>query len=109
MYAFLIITALSLAFYLFLLAALYRDGRKRRTVAGQVRRVDFASSVEFDSATRITSAAPARRQSNSARVLVRFAKPAPAEMLKSRAMTAEPVEVITLAPLPRGKNELQCS
>lgn len=109
MLAFLIITSLSLAFYLVLLAALYRDGRKRRSVAGSLRKVDLGTLVELGTVPAMNAAAMAARPHSSTNVLVRFAKPTRAEMLKSRAVTGESAEVITLPTFARGKNDLQCS
>lgn len=109
MLAFLIITSLSLAFYLVLLAALYRDSRKRRSVAGSLRQVDLEDFAEFGTMSAMNTAAMTARQPNSTKVVVRVAKPTRTEMLRSRAVIGETVEVITLSTLARGKNGLQCS
>jgi len=109
MLAFLIITSLSLAFYLVLLAALYRDGRKRRSVAGSLQQADLADFAEFGPMSARNTAALPTRQPNSTKVLVRLAKPMRAGMLKPRSVTGESVEVITLPTLARGENDLQCS
>src|SRR5271157_1621318 len=109
MLAFLIITSLSLAFYLVLLAALYRDGRKRRSVAGSLQQADLADFAEFGGMSAMYTAGKSARQPNSTKVLVRLAKPARAGMLRSWSVTGESVEVITLPTLARGKNDLQCS
>ena len=47
MNAFLILSSLGLAFYLFLLVALYRDGRRRRVNHGLVRTVQVGSVCEL--------------------------------------------------------------
>jgi|SRR5271166_5428240 len=109
MLAFLIITSLSLAFYLVLLAALYRDSRKHRSVAGSLQQADLADFAEFGTMSAMNTAALPARQPNSTKVVVRFAKPTRSEMLRSRAVIGEPVEVITHPTLARGKNNLQCN
>jgi len=109
MLAFLIITSLSLAFYLVLLAALYRDGRKRRSVAGSLQQVDLEDFAEFGTMSAMNTAALPARQPNSTKVLVRVAKPKRADMLKSRSVIGKSAEVITIPTFARGKNDLQCS
>ena len=72
-YAFLIITSLSLAFYLGLLVFLYRDGRKRRPSGGSVYKVQAGSVAELGPLPAMVYVVPSRRQQNAPTVLVRFA------------------------------------
>ena len=48
MNAFLILSSLGLAFYLVMLGALYRDGRRRSVNSGPVRTVQIGSVSELD-------------------------------------------------------------
>jgi hypothetical protein len=92
MLAFLIITSLSLAFYLGLLVVLHHDGRKPRFKAGPVRKVKLGTVAELSTAVPVSTAAVAvGRQTR-----------------KLRAIAGEPAEVITLPRATHTKKDLQC-
>ena len=69
MLAFLIITSLSLAFYLGLLVFLYRDGRKRRPSRGSVYKVQAGSVAELPPLPTMVYRRPSSRRQNAVREL----------------------------------------
>ena len=69
MLGFLIITSLSLAFYLGLLFFLYRDGRKRRPSGGSVYKVQAGSVAELPPLPTMVYRRPSSRRQNAVREL----------------------------------------
>ena len=108
MLAFLIITSLSLAFYLGLLAFLYRDSRKRRSSGGSVYRVEAGSVAELGPFPAMVYAGPRPRRQNAATVLVRFVESSGRGKLKSQVVQGESAKVITLPTLARDNDDAQC-
>ena len=106
--AFLIITSLSLAFYVGLLIFLYRDGRKRRSSRGSVYQVQARSVAELRPLPAMVYARPFPGRRNAATVLVRFAENTGRGSLKSRAIQSEPAKVITLPTFARDNDDAQC-
>jgi len=108
MLAFLIITSLSLAFYLGLLVFLYRDGRKRRPSRGSVYKVQAGSVAELPPLPTMAYAGLSLRRQNAATVLVRFASNTGRTGLKSQVTQSEPTKVITLPTFTRDNDDEQC-
>jgi hypothetical protein len=102
--AFLIITSLSLAFYLGLLVVLHRDGRKRRPQAGPVRRVRLGTVAEL----RTRGAVSLATTPEPPAVFTYFAETSRRRTRQPRVTAGEPAEVITLPTLAHSKNDLQC-
>jgi len=108
MLAFLIITSLSLAFYLGLLVFLYRDGSKRPSSGGAVYKIETGSVAELGPlSTTVYAGFPSRRR-NTATVLVRFAANSGRSKLKSQVLQGEAAKVITLPTLARDNKDMQC-
>ena len=105
--AFLIITSLSLVFYLGLLVFLYRDGRKRRPSGRSVYKVQAGSSAEIGALPAMVYAGPSPRRRNAATVLVRFAEGTGRGRLKSRPIQSQPAKVITLTTFARDHDDAQ--
>jgi hypothetical protein len=104
---FLVITSLSVVFYLALLVFLYRDGRKRRPSGGSVYKVQAGSAAETGPLPAMVYAGrPSPRRRNSATVLVRFRENKGRDRLKSQAIQSEPAEVITLPTLARDNDDV---
>ena len=108
MLTFLIITSSSLAFYIVLLVALHRDGRKRHAIAGPVRKIKLGTVAELATAPAMASVGSGAPRQKSTAVLVRFAENARRENHKSQAIVSAPVEVLTLPKLAHRKDDLQC-
>ena len=106
--AFLVLTSLSLVFYLALLVFLYRNGRKRHPSGGSVYEVQAASAAETGPLPAMVYAGPFPRRRNAATVLVRFAGNTGRGRLKSQAIQSEPAEVITLPTFARDNDDVQC-
>ena len=107
MLAFLIITSLSLPFYLGLLVFLHRDGRKRRPSGGSVYKVQAGSVAQLGALPAIVYGAPSGRRQDTAAVLVRFAGESGRSRRKLQ-VHGEPANVITLPTLARNKDDAQC-
>jgi hypothetical protein len=107
MSAFLIITSLSLAFYLGLLVVLYYDGRKRRPSGESVYKLQAGSAAELGPLPKMVYAGSSRQQ-GAAKVLVRFAVNSGRGRLKSQSVGDKPAKVITLSTFARDNNEAQC-
>jgi hypothetical protein len=108
MAAFLVITSLSLVFYLALLVFLYRDGRKRRPSGGSVYKVQAGSAAETGPLLAMVYAGPSPHRRNAARVLVRFAENSGRGSIKSRASQSEPATAILSTTLARDNDDAQC-
>ena len=108
MLIFLIITSLSLAFYLCLLAFLYRDGRKRRPSGGSVYKVQAGSVTELGPLPAGLYGNPSPRRQNTATVLVRFAVNSGYGRRKRQVGQGEPAKIITLPTLAGDNKEAQC-
>ena len=106
--AFLIITSLSLVFYLGLLVFLYRDGRKRHPSGRSVYNVQAGSVAEIGALPAMVYVVPSPGRRNAARVLVRFANNTGRGRLKSRAIQSQPAKVITLTTFARDNDDAQC-
>jgi hypothetical protein len=108
MIAFLIVTSSSLAFYLGLLAVLYRDSRKRRPATGHVYKVQAGSVAELGTVltSDMTLLFPRRRQAIP--VVVNFVENAGRVRAQLQASPNEQAKVITLPTLARGNKDLQC-
>jgi hypothetical protein len=106
--AFLVITSLSLVFYLALLVFLYRDGRKRRPSGGSVYKVQAGSAAETGPLLAMVYAGPSPHRRNAARVLVRFADNSSRGSIKSRASQGAPATVITLPTFAHDNDDAQC-
>ena len=91
--AFLIITSLSLAFYVGLLIFLYRDGRKRRSSRGSVYQVQARSVAELRPLPAMVYARPFPGRRNGATVSLRFSENTGRGSLESRAIQSEPAKV----------------
>jgi len=104
--AFLVITSLSLVFYLALLVFLYREGRKRRPSGGSVYKVQAGSAAESPLPAMVY-AGPSPRRRNAATVLVRFAENSGRGSIKSRASQSEPATVIALPTFARDNDDAQ--
>ena len=104
---FLVITSLSVVFYLVLLVFLYRDGRKRRPSGGSVYKVQAGSSAaETGPLPAMVYAGPSPRRRNAATVRVRFRENPGRGRLKSQAIQSEPAEVITLPTFARDNDDV---
>jgi hypothetical protein len=108
MSVFLIITSLSLAFYLGLLAFLYRDSHKRRRVEGSVYRVQSGSVAELGPLPAVIYRGPSSHRQHAATVLVRFAKSSSYGKRKPQIVQSEPAKVIPLPILARDNRDAQC-
>jgi hypothetical protein len=108
MLVFLIITSLSLAFYLGLLVVLHRDGRKRRVNPGHVRKVDLGTVAELSTVGLQSTATVAIGRRDRSTIFVHLGKTSRRQMRKPRTTAGEPAEVITLPKLGHSKNDLQC-
>ena len=106
--AFLIITSLSLVFYLALVAFLYRDGRKRRPSGASVYKVQARSAAEIGPLPAMVYAGPSPRRRNAAALVVRFAENPGQGSIKSRARQSEPAEVIPLPTFACDNDDVQC-
>ena len=104
---FLVITSLSVVFYLALLVFLYRDGRKRRLRGGSVYKVQAGSAAETGPLPAMVYAGRSSpRRPNSATVLVRFRENTGRGRLKSQATQSGPAEIITLPTLARDNDDV---
>ena len=108
MLAFLIITSLSLAFYLGLLVFLYRDGSKRRPSKGSVHKIQVGSVAELGPLPTMAFAGLSLRRQNAATVLVRFASNTGRTGLKSQVTQSAPTKVITLPTFTRDNDDEEC-
>jgi hypothetical protein len=73
MYTFLTLSSLALGFYLVLLLALYRDGRKRRRATSPVvRKMSRVTVLEFDTIAPASSPAVAVLLRKSSPAMIRF-------------------------------------
>ena len=106
--AFLVITSLSLEFYLGLLVFLYRDGRKRRPSGGSVYKVEAGSVAEIGVLPAMLYAGPSPRRRNAATVLVRFRENTGRGRLTSRPIQSQPTKVIPLPTFARDNDDAQC-
>ncbi|MFZ1134259.1 MAG: hypothetical protein WAN69_04900 [Candidatus Korobacteraceae bacterium] len=109
MYTFLILSSLSLIFYVALLVALYRDGRKRRvTSVAPVRKLLAGSISEFATEPlQVGGTLTARQRSSSDDVLwipvaKHHWKPAP------RAIEGGRTKLVCVAPPTNSGDDLQC-
>jgi len=105
--AFLVITILSLAFYLGLLVFLYWDGRKRRSSGNPAYKVQAGSVVELGALRGKINARPSPRRQTAA-VLVRFAANPGHSGLKSHLVQGGSRKVITLPAIARDHDDAQC-
>jgi len=105
--AFLVITSLSLAFYLGLLAVLHRDGRKRRVSGGSAFKVRAGSVAELGPLPTTVYAAPSHRRQKAATVLVRLAVNSGRGKLKSQVVQSEPAKVVSLPAPARNHDDAQ--
>src|SRR5215469_2819410 len=103
---FLVITSLSVVFYLALLVFLYRDGCKRRLRGGSAYKVQAASAAETGPLPAVVAGRPSPRRPNSATVLVRFRENTGRGRLKSQATQSGPAEIITLPTLARDNDDV---
>jgi|SRR5215469_1919266 len=107
--AFLIITSLSLVFYLGLLVFLYRDGRKRRRPSGgSIYKVQAGSVAQIGALPAMVYAGPSPRRRDAAMVLVRFRENTGRGRLRSRPLQSRPAKVITLTTFARDHDDAQC-
>ena len=102
--AFLIITSLSLLFYLGLLFFLYRDGRKRRPSGGSVYKVQAGSVAELGPLPTIVYTRPCSRRQNA----VRFAVNSGRGRLTSQVVHRKAAKVVTLPTFARDNKDAQC-
>jgi hypothetical protein len=73
MYTFLILSSLAVGFYLVLLLALYRDGRKRRRATSPViRKMSHVTVLEFDTIAPASSPGVAAPRRKSSAATIRF-------------------------------------
>ena len=105
---FLVITSLSLAFYLGLLVFLYEDGRKRRSSGNAAYKVRAGSVVELSALPGKIYARPSSRRQTAAAVLVRFAANPGHGKLKSQFVQGGSRKVITLPAIARDHDDAQC-
>ena len=108
MLGFLIITSLSLAFYLGLLVFLYRDGRNRSPSGGSVYKVQPGSVTELGPLPAGVYGNLSPRRQNTATVLVRFAVNSGYGRKKPQVGPSEPAKVITLPALAGDNEDAQC-
>jgi hypothetical protein len=108
MYAFLILSSLGLAFYLVLLVALYRDGRRRSVSSGTVRNAKLGTVSGFGT-----------RPSEGGRTIAARKRNAPEDVFwiqvtkhhwkpVSRNTSSNRAELVWLAEPANTKDDLQC-
>jgi hypothetical protein len=109
MYTFLILSSLSLVFYVALLVALYRDGRKQRVMSvPPVRKLLAGSDSEFATEPLQAGSTLSARQRNSSSdvlwipVAKHHWKPVP------RAIEGGRAKLVCVAPPVDGSDDLQC-
>ena len=105
---FLIITSLSLLFYLGLLVFLYRDGRKRRSGKGSVYKIQAGSVAELSPLPTMVYAGSSSRRRDDATVVVRFLENIGRGRLKSHAIQSQPAKVITLTTFAHNNDDAPC-
>jgi hypothetical protein len=108
MNAFLILSSLSVPFYLAVLRALYRDGRKQRSRAGPVRKLDLRTDVALGTAPATGSPSIVARRGGSPEGVLWVPVTTPNWKVPLRTTSGNPAKQVHLAARVGGEDDLQC-